>query len=96
MPKRSHGPQQGCRNALRKTPRNKGKVSITKQLKEFEVGDKVLIKIEPTIKKNVIHRRFINKPGTVVERRGNAYRIRVNDLHKEKDVFVIPVHLRKL
>lgn len=96
MPTRSHGKQQGCRKVLTRTPRNKGKVSIVKQLKSFNVGDKVFIKVEPMIKKNIIHRRFFNKLGTVIEKRGNAYRIRVNDLNKEKDVMVLPVHLKRV
>jgi len=96
MPKRAHGKQQGCRKILTRTPRNKGKVSIVKQLKKFEIGDKVMVKIEPMIKKNLIHRRFLNKSGVIIEKRGEAYRVRVKDLNKEKDVLVKPFHLIKL
>ena len=96
MVKRAHGPQQNTRNKLRKKPRNRGKVSIVKQLQEFKKGDKVLIKVEPSVKKNIIHRRFMTKPGTIIEKRGRAYRVRVKDMKKEKDIFVLPVHLKKL
>ena len=96
MPTRPHGKQQGCRNKLLRKPRDKGKVSIVKQLKKFEVGDNVMVKVEPMIKKNLIHRRFLNKSGVIVEKRGNAYRVRVNDSNKKKDVLVKPVHLIKL
>jgi large subunit ribosomal protein L21e len=96
MPKRSHGPQTGCRKILTRTPRDKGKVSIVKQLRSFNIGDNVLVKIEPMIKKNLIHKRFLNKSGVIVEKRGNAYRVRVKDMNKEKDVMVLPVHLKKL
>jgi len=96
MPKRSHGYQSGCRRILTRTPRNKGKVSIVKQLKSFKIGDNVLVKIEPMVKKNLIHKRFLNKSGVVVEKRGNAYRVRISDMNMKKDVLVLPVHLRKL
>jgi large subunit ribosomal protein L21e len=96
MPTRCHGPQQGCRKVLTRTPRDKGKVSIVKQLKKYDIGDKVLVKVEPMIKKNLIHRRFMNKSGIIIEKRGNAYRVRIKDMKKEKDVLVLPVHLRKL
>ena len=96
MVKRAHGPQQKTRKKLTKKPRDKGKVSIVKQLQSFKIGDRVLIKVEPSIKGNVIHRRFMSKPGTVMEKRGNAYRIRIKDMKKEKDLFVLPVHLKKL
>jgi large subunit ribosomal protein L21e len=95
MPKRSHGYQSGCRKTLTRTPRNKGKVSVVKQLKSYEIGDNVLVKLEPMIKKNLIHKRFLNKTGVIIEKRGNAYRVRVKDLNKEKDVLVLPVHLMK-
>jgi len=52
--------------------------------------------VEPGFKKNLIHRRFMKKSGIVVEKRGEAYRVRVKDLNKEKDVFVLPVHLKRL
>jgi ribosomal protein L21E len=51
MPKRPHGKQQGCRNKLLRKPRDKGKVSIVKQLKSFEIGDSVMVKIEPMIRR---------------------------------------------
>ena len=96
MPKRSHGYQSGCRRMLTRKPRNKGKVSIVKQLKSFKIGDNVLVKVEPMIKENLIHKRFMNKSGVIIEKRGKAYRVRINDLNKKKDVLVMPVHLKKL
>jgi len=96
MVKRCHGSQQGTRNKLKKNPRNKGKVSVVRHLQEFEKGQSVLVKVEPSVKKNVIHHRFMSKPGTIIEKRGKAYRVRMKDLNKEKDLFVLPVHLRRL
>ena len=96
MVTRSHGPQQNTRNKLKKKPRDKGKVSIAKHLQSFKPGERVMIKVEPSYKKNIIHRRFMRKPGTIIEKRGHAYRVRVKDLNKEKDVFVLPIHLKKI
>ncbi|PIU62322.1 50S ribosomal protein L21e [archaeon CG_4_10_14_0_2_um_filter_Archaea_38_6] len=96
MVTRCHGPQQNTRDKLKKKTGTKGKISVVKYLQEFKVGDNVLINVEPGFKKNLIHRRFMKKSGIVVEKRGEAYRVRVKDLNKEKDVFVLPVHLKRL
>ncbi|MBN1924171.1 MAG: 50S ribosomal protein L21e [Nanoarchaeota archaeon] len=96
MVKRSHGPQQKTRKKLTKKPRDKGKVSVVKQLQSFKEGDMVMIKVEPSVKGNVIHRRFMDKTATVIEKKGKAYRVRVKQLNKEKDLYVLPVHLVRL
>ena len=96
MVTKNHGPQYNTRRKLTKKPRNRGKISLVKQLETFKVGESVLVKVEPGFKKNVIHHRFMSKPGIIVEKRGKAYRVRVKDMKKEKDLFVLPVHLRKL
>ncbi len=96
MVTRSHGPQQNTRKKIRKKKRDRGKVSVDKYVQEFKEGDKVLIKPEPSVKKNLIHRRFIRKTGEIIGKRGKAYRIRVKDLKKNKEVFILPIHLKKL
>ncbi len=96
MVKRAHGPQQNTRKILKKKARDRGKLSVVKFFQEFKEGERVMIKAEPSVKKNIPHRRFLNKPGIIIGKRGHAYRVRVNDLNKEKDIFVLPIHLRRL
>ncbi len=92
--RRSHGPRQGTRHALKKRRRERGKVTITRRLREFKVGDKVLISPEPAVQKGVPHRRFFNKHAKVVEKRGRAYVLEVRDQKATKRVISLPIHLR--
>lgn len=96
MVTRSHGPQQKTRNKLKKKPRNKGKISISKFFQRFKEGDKVLIKAEPSFKKNIPHRRFMNKYGIILGKQGNAYRVQIKDMNKNKEIYVFPIHLKRL
>ncbi|VVB74144.1 50S ribosomal protein L21e [Candidatus Tiddalikarchaeum anstoanum] len=93
---KSHGGQVKSRNSLRKTPRNKGKFSVSRCVQPFKDGDRVIIKVEPTVKDNQVHHRFMNRLGTIMGRRGKAYVVKVNDFGKDKTIYVIPIHLRKL
>jgi large subunit ribosomal protein L21e len=92
--RRSHGPRQGTRNILRKRKRDRGKLTITRQLKEFKVGDTVVINPEPAVQKGMPHRRFFNKHAKVVEKKGKAYVLEVKDQKAMKKVISLPVHLR--
>lgn len=92
--RRSHGPRQGTRNSLKKRRRERGKVTITRHLSEFKVGDTVLISPEPAVQKGMPHRRFFNKHAKVVEKRGRAYVLEVRDQKATKRVISLPVHLR--
>ena len=94
--KRAHGAQQNTRNKLKKKPRNRGKISVDKYMQEFKTGEKVLIKPEPSVKKNIPHRRFIRKIGEITGKRGKAYKIKVKDMNAVKEVFIMPIHLKKL
>jgi large subunit ribosomal protein L21e len=92
--RRSHGPRQGTRNSLKKRSRDRGKLTITRQLKEFKVGDTVLISPEPAVQKGMPHRRFFNKHAKVVDKRGKAYVLEVKDQKAMKKIISLPVHLR--
>lgn len=84
------------RNALRKTPRSSGKVSLTRLLQKFEVGDTVTISPEPTIHNGMPHPRYKNRTGKVIEKRGSAYLVKVRDGNTTKTLIAAPVHLLKV
>jgi len=92
--KRAHGSRQGTRKSLKKESRERGKITITRQMKEFKIGDKVLIKPEPAAHGGMPHRRFFNKHATVIAKRGRAYILEVRDQDAIKRVISLPVHLR--
>ncbi len=92
----SHGPRARTRRKLKKGIRERGLIPITRLLKKFEIGDKVIIKIEPSVHKGMPHPRFHGRVGEIIGRRGRAYIVRIKDAGREKLVISYPVHLQKL
>ncbi len=95
MGRRSFGFLHRSRNFLSKIPREKGRPSPAKFLREFEVGDKVVIDFEPSVRGGMPHRRYQGKVGVVTGRRGDAYLVDVKLGGKTKHLIILPVHLRK-
>lgn len=93
---RSKGFRSRTRHKLRKTPRERGKVPITRFLQQFEVGEKVCIDIEPSVHKGMPHPRFHGRVGEVVGKRGRAYIVKVRDGDKKKLIIALPVHLKRV
>lgn len=83
------------RHKLRKSLRKKGKVPITKHLKEFEEGDKVIIDIESSVKDGMPHPKFQGKVGEVVGKQGRCYKVKVKDNEGFKVLICDPVHVKE-
>jgi|Deesub1362A_J573_1020465.scaffolds.fasta_scaffold00109_24 large subunit ribosomal protein L21e len=90
---RSKGFRSKTRHKLRKKPRDRGKIPVTRMIREFNIGDKVHIVIEPSVQKGQPHPRFHGKTGTIVEKRGKSYLVEVSDNDAKKIVISAPVHL---
>ncbi len=93
--RRSAGFLHKSRSFLSKTPRERGMPSPSKFLKQFDVGDKVVIDVEPSVRRGMPHRRYQGKVGVVVGKRGSAYLVDVKIGNKVKHLIVLPVHLKK-
>lgn len=91
----SRGPRRKSRSVLTKRVRDKGKLGLSRLLAEYEVGDKVIINIDPGVHKGMPHKRFQGKVGTVVEKRGKAYILDIPQRKTSKLVIAGPEHLRK-
>lgn len=96
MVKRSHGFRQGTRNKLKKSPRTRGKLAMTKLYRNFELGNKVAIKIEPSFHKGMPHPKYQGKTGIIFGKRKNVYEVHVKDGGKIKTLLSAPVHLSPL
>ena len=97
MVKAPRGYRHRTRKLLRKKVREKGSVPrLSVVLREYKVGEKVAIKIDPSFHYAMPHRRFHGLTGTVVGRRGRAYIVKVRLGRKEKTLFVTPEHLRPI
>ncbi len=90
--KRSHGPNSKQSRGMK----SKGRRPITHQLKEWPIGTKILIDIDPHFHRGMPFPRFNGKNGEVIGRRGvRGYEVRVMDGDKAKTLLVTNVHLRK-
>ncbi|AGN26696.1 50S ribosomal protein L21e [Candidatus Methanomassiliicoccus intestinalis] len=95
MVKASKGLRRKTRNILGKTPRTKGMSPITHEFRNFEVGEKVNVVIDPAVHHGMPHMRFQGKTGVVSGKQGRAYVVELKDGDKPKTVVTRPEHLKK-
>lgn len=90
MAVKSHGPRRKTREKFRRT----GKTPITDFIRQFNIGDKVVIDINSSSHRGMPFKRFQGLLGLVLERRGNAYVLEIKDGNKPKKVIAKPEHLK--
>jgi len=91
---KSRGYRRKTRSLLRKKPRERGKLKLSRILYEYQPGDKVVIKIDPSVHKGMPHRRYHGKIGVIKAKRGRAYEIEVTQGRAVKHLIVLPEHLQ--
>jgi large subunit ribosomal protein L21e len=89
----SKGYRSGTRRLLKKDPRERGKIKMSKLLHEYQPGNRVVVRIDPSTQKGMPHRRFHGKIGTVTEKRGRSYVVTVSQGDTVKKIIVRPEHL---
>lgn len=90
----SKGPRHGTRNKLSNSPRDRGTSPPQRAVQSFEVGQKVHLRLDPSVTDGRFHPRFNGHTGEVTGRQGAAYRISITDGGKPKTVIATPAHLR--
>jgi len=90
----SNGPLHGTREKLSNKPRERGISPPQRAVAEFEVGQKVHLKIDPSSPKGRFHPRFNGRTGEVAGKQGRAFRVEINDQGKDKTLIVRAEHLR--
>lgn len=95
MVKRIGGLRRRTRYKFRKEKRARGKISTTRYLQSFNVGDRIYLNVEPSVQKGMYHPRFMGRSGIIKGKRGKCYEVSISDLGKEKTLIIHPVHLRK-
>lgn len=93
MGRRAKGFQHKTRTLLTRKPRERGKTSLTKILHGYEAGEKVVVKINPSIHRGMPHRRFQGRVGVIVTKRGRSYVVHVPQGDATKEIIVRPEHL---
>jgi len=91
--RKSKGYRAKTRRLLRKSPRERGKMRLSKLLHEYQPGNSVVIKIDPSVQKGMPHRRYHGKVGTVIGMRGKSYVVSVTQGDAVKEIIVRPEHL---
>jgi large subunit ribosomal protein L21e len=91
--KPSKGYCAGTRSLMTKELRQRGKPKLTKFLYEYKIGASVIIKIDSSQQKALPHRRFHGKIGTVVDKRGRGYVVRVAQGNSMREIITRTEHL---
>jgi len=95
MTKRIGGFRRKTRDKLKKAPREKGKISLTRYFQELKQGQQVVLKLEPSIHKGMFLPRFYGKTGTIGKKRGECYEVLIRDGNKPKTLIVHPIHVKR-
>lgn len=93
MVKSSKGFRSRSRGTFTKEVRERGLPPVTRYLRDFAIGEKVVVRIEPSDPHGQPHPRYQGRTCTVVARSGKAYRIEFLDGGKRKELVANPIHL---
>lgn len=91
--RKSRGYRAGTRRLLKKEPRQRGKIRISKLLYEYQPGSRVVIMIDSSIQKGMPHKRYHGKVGTIIDKRGRSFIVSVTQGEATKEIIVRPEHL---
>jgi large subunit ribosomal protein L21e len=81
--------------ADRKKIRTRGKLQLSKYFQEFKEGDKAAVVIEHSVMSS-FPKVLQGRTGTIEEKRGKAYIIKIKDGNQEKRYLIEPIHLKKI
>ena len=93
MVRRSKGYRSRTRTLFRKKPREKGKVGLSRLLRTYNPGDKVMIRIDSSVHKGMPHRRYHGRIGVIKAKRGRSYIIEVTVGKQTRTVIARPEHI---
>ncbi len=93
MVKSSKGFRSRSRGTFTKEVREQGMPPVTRFLTTFEIGEKVIVRLEPSDPHGQPHPRYQGRVCTVVARVGRSYRIAFLDGGKPKQLIAHPIHL---
>lgn len=89
------GPRRKSRHVFRKSKNERGKLWITNYLRQFEIGERVVLKANPSYQRSLYHRRFHGSSGIIRGKSGKCYMVEIHDKNKLKNLIVHPIHLKK-
>jgi len=92
MPK-TRGLRNRSRHKLRKNPRQRGMQPLGSLIRSYEVGDRVVVSIDPSVHKGMPHPRYHGMVAIIKERRGRGYVVTLREGKKTKALTVRPEHI---
>lgn len=90
----SNGPMTGTRDKLSNDPRDGGLSPPQRAIQEYDEGQQVHLRIDPSVPEGRFHPRFVGHTGTVVGKQGSAFKVEIVDGGKPKTLLVTAAHLR--
>ena len=93
MGRKAKGYRRKTRSLLRRSPRERGKTGLSKILYEYKPGEKVVVKIDPSVHKGMPHRRYHGRIGVIINKRGRSYVVNVTQGKAVKEIIVRPEHI---
>jgi large subunit ribosomal protein L21e len=93
---KSRGFRRKSKHVLMKKPRERGIQPLGRLLHEYGEGEKVVVKIDSAIHKGMPHARYQGRVGTVAEKRGRAYLVKMQEGGKIRDLIILPEHMMPL
>lgn len=93
MVKKSRGFRRDTRHKLRQKPSKRP--PITKFMRTFKTGDKVVLYPEPSSQKGMPFPRYKGRAGVVRGRRGRSYLVEIMNGGKKKTIISRPEHLKQ-
>jgi large subunit ribosomal protein L21e len=73
--------------------RRRGALTVAQKIKSFKVGATVVIAPKPLFE-GLPALRYINRRGTIIEKRGSSYVVEIKDGGKKKHLISHPVHIK--
>ncbi|MFB6141946.1 MAG: 50S ribosomal protein L21e [Halorientalis sp.] len=89
----SNGPLKNTRHKLSNKPRERGTSPPQQSVEQFDEGQRVHLRIDPSVDEGRFHPRFNGLTGTVEGAQGEAYKVAVDDQGKAKTIIARPAHL---
>jgi len=89
----SSGPRRGTREKLSNDPRERGTSPPQRSIAEFDDGQTVHLRLDPSVSDGRFHPRFNGHTGEVVGTQGDAFKVRINDGGLDKTVIATAAHL---
>ena len=93
MVKSSKGFRSRSRGTFTKEVRERGLPPVTRFLQEFDVGQRVIVRLEASDPHGQPHPRYQGKVCVVLGKVGRAYRIGFTDGGKPKQLIATAIHL---